>query len=52
MLRDGLAVRTPVTLGAISINQVEIVSGVEAGEQLVISGDQAFEGADTISIRN
>jgi HlyD family secretion protein len=52
VVRDGLAVRTPVTLGAISINQVEIVSGVEAGEQLVISGDQAFEGADTVSIRN
>ncbi|TAM27604.1 MAG: efflux RND transporter periplasmic adaptor subunit, partial [Nevskiaceae bacterium] len=52
VVRDGLAVRTPVTLGAISINQVEIVSGVEAGEQLVISGDQAFEAADTVSIRN
>lgn len=52
VLRDGVAVRTPVTLGAISINQVEIISGVEAGEQVVISGDQAFEGADTVSIRN
>lgn len=52
VVRDGVAVRTPVTLGAISINQVEIVSGVEAGEQLVISGDQAFESADTVSIRN
>jgi HlyD family secretion protein len=52
VVRDGVAVRTPVSLGAISINQVEIVSGVEAGEQVVISGDQAFEGADTVSIRN
>ena len=52
VVRDGVAVRTPVTLGAISINQVEIVSGVEAGEQVVISGDQAFEGAETVSIRN
>jgi HlyD family secretion protein len=50
VVKDGIAVRTPVKLGATSISSVEILSGVKPGEKVVIAGTDAFENANRVSI--
>jgi HlyD family secretion protein len=52
VVRDGVAVRTPVKLGATSVAAVEILSGVKVGDQVVISGTDTFNNAPTVSITN
>lgn len=50
VLRDGVAVRTPIKLGATSVNAVEILSGLKQGDKVVISGTETFENAQRVSI--
>jgi len=45
VVHDGLAVRRPIRVGARSIDKVEILGGLDAGERIVISGAEAFRGA-------
>ncbi len=52
VVRDGLAIRTPVKLGATSVAAVEILGGLKAGDKIVISGTETFENADRVSINN
>jgi len=51
VVRDGVAERTPIRLGATSIDRVEIVEGLAPGARLVVSGDQDFNDAATVRIR-
>jgi HlyD family secretion protein len=48
LVHDGMAERTPIQIGATSLNAVEIVSGVKEGDRIVISGTDAFNGAQKI----
>jgi HlyD family secretion protein len=48
VVRDGVAERTPIQVGATSLNAVEIVSGVKDGDRIVISGTDAFNGAQKV----
>ena len=50
VMQDGIAVRTPITLGATSITAVEILSGLKPGDKVVIAGTDNFENAARISI--
>lgn len=50
LVRDGLAVRTPVKLGATSVSAVEILGGLKQGDKIVISGTETFENAERVSI--
>jgi HlyD family secretion protein len=50
VLRNGVAVKTPIRTGARSIDKVEIVSGLQPGDRIVISGAEAFEGAAQVAI--
>ncbi|SHH69331.1 efflux RND transporter periplasmic adaptor subunit [Massilia sp. CF038] len=50
VVRDGVAVRTPITLGATSVGSVEILSGVQPGDKLVIAGTDTFANAARVSI--
>ncbi|MYM36967.1 efflux RND transporter periplasmic adaptor subunit [Duganella sp. FT94W] len=50
VMRDGLAVRTPVKLGATSVSAVEILGGLKQGDKIVISGTETFENAARVSI--
>jgi HlyD family secretion protein len=45
VVRDGRAVRTPITVGASSVSEVEILSGLSDGEQIVVSSLDPFQGA-------
>ncbi len=50
IVTDGIAVRTPIKLGATSISSVEILSGVKVGDKVVIAGTDAFANAARVSI--
>src|SRR4029079_8250688 len=48
VVRNGYAERTPIQVGATSLNAVELVSGVKEGDQIVVSGTDAFNGAPRV----
>ena len=50
VVRDGVAIRTPVQLGATSVSAVEILSGLKPGDRIVVAGTDAFENAARVSI--
>ncbi|MFK3739610.1 efflux RND transporter periplasmic adaptor subunit [Massilia sp. TN1-12] len=50
VVRDGIATRTPIKLGATSISAVEILGGLKQGDRIVVAGTDAFENAQRISI--
>jgi len=49
---DGLAVKREVVLGARSSAEVEVLSGLQEGEQVIISSIAEFEQYDTVQIVN
>ena len=52
-LVDGdLARRQPISLGATSIGEVEILDGLDEGQTIVISDLGQFEGAETVLLRD
>jgi len=50
VVRNGTAERTPIQIGATSLNAVEIVSGVKEGDRIVISGTDEFKGAQRVAL--
>jgi HlyD family secretion protein len=51
-VEDGVAVRTPIRMGATSVNAVEIISGLKQGDKVVVAGTETFENAPRVSINN
>lgn len=51
VVADDVAVRRQIRTGAASLSAVEIESGLQAGERIVISGTEQFAGADKVRIR-
>lgn len=52
LARDGIAKKTPIRVGASSIDKVEILDGLKEGDRIVISGTDSFKGAATVAISN
>jgi HlyD family secretion protein len=50
VVRDGIAVRTPIKMGATSVTAVEILGGLKEGDKVVIAGTETFENAARVSI--
>ncbi|HSC05332.1 MAG TPA: efflux RND transporter periplasmic adaptor subunit [Steroidobacteraceae bacterium] len=50
VVEDGLARRTPITLGASSIGAIEIASGVNEGDEIIISGTDTFGDAEIVRL--
>ena len=50
IVRDGVAIRTPIRMGATSVSAVEIVDGLKLGDKVVVAGTEAFENAARVSI--
>ena len=50
VVRDGVAVKTPVRLGARSVDRVEILSGLKPGDRVVVSGAENFHAAATVGL--
>jgi len=49
---DGVAERRVIKAGAVSLDAVEILSGVQVGDQIVIAGADAFGDAQRVRIAN
>ena len=50
---DGdVAVRRPIQMGGTSVSAVEIVSGLQPGDKVVIAGTDAFEDAQRVLVNN
>ena len=52
VVRDGIATKTPIRVGASSIDKVEILDGLKQGDRIVISGTDNFKNADRVAISN
>ena len=52
LVKDGIAQRRNIVSGARSLSEVEIVSGLQAGDSIIISGTDQFNGVDTVLITN
>ncbi|UXH79878.1 efflux RND transporter periplasmic adaptor subunit [Roseateles amylovorans] len=50
VLQDGQAIKRPIRIGAQSLSKVEVLEGLKAGEQVVVSGAQAFDGAAQVTV--
>jgi HlyD family secretion protein len=50
VVRDGIAVKTPVRLGARGVDSVEIVSGLKTGDRVVVSGADNFHAAPSVAL--
>ncbi len=51
VVANGMAELRPIEVGATSVSEVEIVSGLEAGEEIVISDTTRFESARRVLVR-
>lgn len=51
VLRDGALVRQPVRFGAAGRDRIEVVSGLEPGDEIVLSDLSAWEGAARLRLR-
>ena len=49
---DGLATRTSIETGARSLNAVEVVAGLEAGDEIIVSSTEMLNGVDRVLITN
>ncbi|MDF3126804.1 HlyD family efflux transporter periplasmic adaptor subunit [Rheinheimera sp. 1928-s] len=49
---NGMAIKTPIELGARSLNSVEILAGLQPGDQIITSGTDIFDGASTVQLNN
>ncbi|RZL37873.1 MAG: HlyD family efflux transporter periplasmic adaptor subunit [Rubrivivax sp.] len=50
MVRGGVAEKVAVKLGARSLDRVEVLSGLVAGDRVVVSGSDSFKGAARVLI--
>lgn len=50
LVNNGIATRTPISTGASSLGSVEILSGLDVGDQIIISDTQRFDGAASVVI--
>lgn len=50
VVHDGVAERKPVRLGAQSVQKVEILDGLTVGDEIVVSGSDAFNGAERVIV--
>jgi HlyD family secretion protein len=49
-VQNGVAIKTPIALGARSLSAVEVLSGLNEGDQIIISGTDMFRGANQIQL--
>lgn len=52
VVRNGVAYRTPIVMGATSLSHIEILQGLSPGDTIVVSSTDLFNSADTVLINN
>ncbi|WP_166422826.1 efflux RND transporter periplasmic adaptor subunit [Paraglaciecola sp. 20A4] len=48
VVKNDMALRQPITIGARSLSEVEILAGLEKGDQVIISSTDSLKGAETV----
>jgi len=48
---DGDAVRVPVKLGRMSVNAVEVISGLQPGDQVIVSDMSAWDSVERVRLQ-
>ncbi|GLR69154.1 efflux RND transporter periplasmic adaptor subunit [Agaribacter marinus] len=51
-IENEIATRVNIELGASSMREVEVLNGLQANDQIIISNYDQFENADTVLLRN
>ncbi len=52
VVEDGIATRRAITLGASSGGRVEVLSGLQAGEHVIVSSNTPMRGAERVLVKN
>jgi HlyD family secretion protein len=52
VISNGVAHKRRIQTGARSLASVEIIDGLQRGEQIIISGTDQFQGAETVLIND
>ncbi len=52
VVENGVATRRPISVGAISVSEVEIRSGLKEGEKVILSDTADLAGAKNVLVRN
>jgi HlyD family secretion protein len=52
VLRDGLARRVPIRTGATSVSAIEILEGLQEGDQVVIAGAEGFGDVESLLVND
>lgn len=52
VVRNGIAYRTPIVMGATSLSHIEVLQGLSPGDTIVVSSTDLFNSADTVLINN
>ena len=50
VIKNDMALRQPITIGARSLSEVEILTGLTKGDQVIISSTDALKGAQTVML--
>jgi HlyD family secretion protein len=50
VIKNDMALRQPITIGARSLSEVEILAGLTKGDQVIISSTDALKGAQTVML--
>jgi HlyD family secretion protein len=52
VIEDGIAYLRPIEVGSLSVGEVEVVGGLELGDEIIISDTTRFLGAERILLRD
>jgi len=52
LVNNGLATKTPITLGARSLSHVEVLNGLTEGQRIIISGTDMFNAAEQVLLND
>lgn len=52
LVRNGLAKKTKINIGARSLSNVEVISGLREGDQIIVSSTDIFQGVEHVQITN
>jgi HlyD family secretion protein len=52
VMAGNVATRRPIQIGATSVSAVEILSGLQPGDRVVIAGTDSFDNAERVSIND
>jgi len=52
VIEDGIATLRPIEVGSVSVSEVEILAGLEIGDEIILSDTDRFQGAERILLRD